>query len=1110
MLTPSLPIDEASRLEALYSLNLLDTPPEERFDRITRLATQILKVPIALVSLIDSNRQWFKSCQGLEATETERSVSFCAHAILDDSLFIIPDTHLDERFADNPLVTGTPHVRFYAGQPLFGPDRHRVGTLCIIDVYPRHLNDKALTVIRDLAAWAEQELNSMELKRASIIIRDSEIRLRTVLDNILEGIITINASNIITSANPAAERLFGYSVAELIGQPAAFLLPGLKMARSSLYSSEYRADEASRPEITGFRKDGAHFFADLTIGEMQLAEGRGFILSVRDITQRKQIEQRLALKNAVTKVLATTTTMREVIPHILQTICESMEWWAGGWWLVDETSGSLRCETFWRRDNKASELETISCQISYSSGVGLLGRVWESGKAQWVSDMLSDKNCVRASYAVPYGLRMAVGFPVSHEGKVLGVLEFFGLGIQSTDLELLQLFDLLGAQIGQYVLREQAQQKLNESEQFLRGIYEGVAQSIFVVDVDQNGEFRYVGLNPAHEHFTGITNQDLRGKTPAQVLTSVGAEAVCLRYRECVQAGRPITYEEHLPFKEAYHCWITTLTPLYNEKGQIYRLVGTSLNITERKQMEEQLRESETKFRLLAETVSVGIFIVQNNQYLYVNPCLEAITGYTNAEFSSMSLWQIAHPDDLNDLTERSLARQRGEVVTSNYEFRFTRKDGEIRWIYVSIGVLEIEGHPAILGAALDTTERKRAEEERLLLERKFLETQKLESLGVLAGGIAHDFNNLLVGIMGNAELARLDLSPATSAYDSVIQVELAAQRAADLARQMLAYSGKGRFVIQPLNLSKLVEEIARLLKVSINPNATVYYQLAPNLPPIEGDATQLRQVIMNLLVNASDALQEQEGFIRVSSGVIEVDQDYLADTYLSPDLAAGQYVYLEVADTGCGMDAATLAKIFEPFFTTKFTGRGLGLAAVLGIVRSHKGALKVDSQPGLGTVFRILLPCLNSPLLSQNTSGSDALHLLKRLNGNNKTILVIDDEPMVLRMTTRLLERSGFQVVTANNGRQGVEIFQAEASKFSCVLSDLTMPQMNGEEVLNKIKQIQPDARVVLMTGYTEQEANRRFEGRGLDGFLQKPFALQELLEMLEKVLLKDAVEQL
>ena len=396
---------------------------------------------------------------------------------------------------------------------------------------------------------------------------------------------------------------------------------------------------------------------------------------------------------------------------------------------------------------------------------------------------------------------------------------------------------------------------------------------------------------------------------------------------------------------------------------------------------------------------------------------------------------------------------------------------------------------------AAEQTGRKAATEKQAL-ERKLQEAQKLESLGVLAGGIAHDFNNLLTGVLGNASLARMDL-PAESPLQPLLeQIESAAMRAADLCKQMLAYSGKGRFVIQRLDLNALIEDTTRLLQVSISKRAVLKFNLADALPAVLGDATQLRQVVMNLVINASEAVGEKSGFISITTGLTRADRAYLAGTFYAPDLPEGDYVYLEVADNGGGMPPEVQARIFDPFFTTKFTGRGLGLAAVLGIVRGHKGALKVFSEAGWGTTFKILLPCADGPA---EVSGA-ATPALAGWHGSG-IALVVDDEETVRVTTARMLEALGFSTRLADNGRAGVEEFRAASGDIALVVLDLTMPHMDGEEAFHKIIELRPDARVLLMSGFNEQEAIARFAGKGLAGFLQKPFTLPALREKLQQI---------
>ena len=380
-------------------------------------------------------------------------------------------------------------------------------------------------------------------------------------------------------------------------------------------------------------------------------------------------------------------------------------------------------------------------------------------------------------------------------------------------------------------------------------------------------------------------------------------------------------------------------------------------------------------------------------------------------------------------------------------------------------------------------------EEQRRHLETQVLQAQKLESLGVLAGGIAHDFNNLLTGVLGNAQLAQYDLPPVSPVREYVEEIEQAARRAAELCRQMLAYSGKGRFVVQPIDLSEVVEEMGHLLEVSISKKAALKCDLAEGLPAITADATQIRQIILNLITNASEALGEHSGVISVSTGVMDCDRVYFRTTYLDEDLPEGRYVYVEVADTGCGMDQDTCGKIFEPFFTTKFTGRGLGLAAVLGIVRGHRGAIRVYSEPGEGTTFKVLFPAVDQPATPHR--GETAAP--EELRGTG-TVLLVEDEEHVRKTGQHMLERMGFTVLTAVDGREGVRVFREHADEIDCVLLDLTMPNMDGVEAFQELRRIREGVPVILASGYNEQDATQRFTGKGLAGFVQKPYGMQDL----------------
>ena len=404
----------------------------------------------------------------------------------------------------------------------------------------------------------------------------------------------------------------------------------------------------------------------------------------------------------------------------------------------------------------------------------------------------------------------------------------------------------------------------------------------------------------------------------------------------------------------------------------------------------------------------------------------------------------------------------------------------------------------ALANRALESeiAERKLAEAQREKLEAQVRHRQKLESLGVLAGGIAHDFNNLLVGVLGNAGLARLQIpddSPATRTLESL---ESAAQRAADLTRQMLAYSSKGRFVLERLDLSAVVREISALLASVVSKNAQVVQQLSPDLPPVEGDATELRQVIMNLLVNASESLTDGKGTIWLRTGELSVTEALLEDADLHGGARAGPHVFIEVEDTGCGMDAASRSRIFDPFFTTKFAGRGLGLAAVLGIVRGHHGIIRLDSRAGHGTKFTVLFPVSDAPFDSPRSS-SLAPRLVK---GEQRIVLVVDDEAIVREVAARTLEAAGFQVLQADGGEQALQLFRQQGARIALVLLDLTMPQIGGEQLVRALRALDPNVRILLSSGYAEHEAIKRLEG--LRGFLAKPYRADELTAQVRAAL--------
>ena len=500
-------------------------------------------------------------------------------------------------------------------------------------------------------------------------------------------------------------------------------------------------------------------------------------------------------------------------------------------------------------------------------------------------------------------------------------------------------------------------------------------------------------------------------------------------------------------------------------------------------------------------SAQVGLgFLDRDLRYQRVNHYLAELKGVPMAAHIGRLLHEV-HPDLRQ--TAEPLLRQvidTGVPVTDiEIAIELPGQPGQVRTWQSSYYPVRLAGG-AIVGVgvvSIDLTTRKRAEEERLSFERTLLETQKLESIGVLAGGIAHDFNNLLVSILGHTELALLDLAPHAPARESVELVQAAGQRAADLTRQLLAYVGRGQLAIQPISISALIGEMSHLLQTAVGKTTALRYQLDPGLPAVEADVSQLRQIVMNLVLNASEAIGASSGTITIATGELWLDQPALRELAQAGELAEGQYVYLEVTDTGIGMDPATRARIFEPFFTTKFTGRGLGLSAVQGIVLRHKGILRVQSAPERGSAFRLMLP--STSLSAEQLPGPGAPQAHWRRHG---TVLVVDDEADVRATVAAMLRRFGLSVLTAEDGQAGVALFERHQHAIECVLLDMTMPHMRGDEAFRRMRQIKPGAQVILMSGYTEEDSIGHLTGQGLAGFLHKPFGARELQDKLQQAL--------
>ena len=518
------------------------------------------------------------------------------------------------------------------------------------------------------------------------------------------------------------------------------------------------------------------------------------------------------------------------------------------------------------------------------------------------------------------------------------------------------------------------------------------------------------------------------------------------------------------------------------------RVLVATIDVTRRVMAMNALRESEERFRTLCENAPVMIdqFDEQGKCVLWNREC-ERRLGWTQAEIASHDdPLSMAYPDPRDrDRVLESIRRADGEFR----EYRVCAKSGEFRaqlWADFRLpsGALISVGH--------DITELREAEASQRKLEEQMWQTQKLESLGVLAGGIAHDFNNLLVGVLANADLARDATDPAERGQllDGIIA---AARRAADLSNQMLEYSGKGTLNRERIDLTSLVRDLAPMVAAVAAKTSRIRYEVEPE-SAVEGDVTQLRQVVFNLILNGSEALEDRPGTVAV--GVRREERDAIRSVVGEETLPAGRYVCLEVADDGVGMDAETAARVFDPFFTTKFAGRGLGLASVLGIVRGHGGALELDTAPGEGTTFRVYLPESHRRAAAAEAEPEPPMEQ----EIPPCVVLLVDDEPMVRHTMKILLRSEGHETLAAADGEEALRIFGEERERIDMAIIDATMPRMSGGALIEALREKAPALPIILVSGYSEPLATGRLAGTV--GFLQKPYSLAQLKTAMAEAL--------
>jgi len=631
---------------------------------------------------------------------------------------------------------------------------------------------------------------------------------------------------------------------------------------------------------------------------------------------------------------------------------------------------------------------------------------------------------------------------------------------------------------------------IKASEESYKGLFDNATDAIYILD--KKGIF--IDVNASTLKMFGHNYDYFIGKTLEQLAAPDKNDIKKIRNKiEAAYDGSSQVFEFYgvSRDKEVMITEVRLNASVYFGQKVV---IANAHDITSRKLALQKIEESEQRFRTLIEKSPVAISLSRKGKMLFVNQAFIDVFGLKSTnDIIGKSIFNNIAESERTKILKRNKNRETGNEEISSYETIGLREDGTTFPFHVNATLFELNSGPSTLSFISDISDLKQAQDERINLERQILQTQKLESLGVLAGGIAHDFNNLLTGIMGNTGLALMHADDKPVIKNNLYKIEHIAARAAELCNQMLAYSGKGQFIIQTLDLNEIIRDMVLLLNVSIPKKVELDVHLDDSISAIEADVTQVRQILMNLITNAADSMAESAGKITLSTKQQTFSKEQLSTPYIDSDFEDGIYVVFEVKDNGCGMTEETKQKLFDPFFTTKFTGRGLGLAAVLGIVRGHNGSLKIDSKSGSGTRVRVILP-----ISAKKIQPGEKKKVHSKDQQGNGTILVVDDEEAVRLIVKEALEHSGFKVILAEDGQKALYIYKNNYKKIDLVLLDLNMPKLNGVETYKHLITINPAVKVILSSGFNEQESIERLSQSKKVSYLQKPYHLQLLKDKI------------
>lgn len=1096
---------EAARLAALRRYEVLDTPAEAEFDDFTALASRLCGTPIALISLLDESRQWFKSRVGLDVTETARELAFCDHTIRDTGIMEVPDAQLDERFAANPLVTGDPRIRFYAGAPLITPDGHALGTICVIDQQPRELDAKTRDSLMRLSRLV---VGQLETRRTAQEVIERETQLRDFFDGTAELIQSVALDGSLIMVNRAWRETLGYSIGE-VKQMNIFdvIDPGsrahcertmgdLATGRDvGIFETKFRTKQGQVIEVEGrvnLARDGEHaghtrgIFRDVTernatraAQEEDAERWKFFTHATREGVIMHDRGRILDVNPAGIEMFG--YTREDMIGQPLSMLVAPESWGVVRDHANSETTANYEVRGH-KRDGEVFDVEVSSGPIRFQ------GKTIRFGCIRDLTDRKKIEALARETRERSLRYKTAIlelrDDANEQDSAVFSLANRVVVDAMRVDRASVWMFD--------------------ESRQYLNCVDE------FGPVVGSREKRRSILRHEFPLYFAAIVQEQVlawdggeadalarelerlpAAKSRLVVPLRLGTALFGVLTIEMVGEKREWTAEEE-DFGVAIAA--TILLALENSKRRDAEEATRELNrkleqlVTERT---SELRESENHFRAVLNSAHDAIVSANDeSRIISWNRGAEEMFGRTAEEAIGQEL-AIIMPARYRPMhaagMKRFMADGEAHVVGHTVELHGEREDGTEFPLELSLATWTGPRGRYFTGIIRDITLRKK-------VENANLRKQRLENIGNLAGGISHDLNNALAPVLMGVDLLRRTAAPSKQVISIIEAMETSARHGSAMIRQLLMFARGVAGERLSVDVAQLVDDLVKITRSTFPRVIKVKQTVQANLPPVVGDPTQLHQVLLNLCVNARDAMPNG-GTLNLHVAAMDVEAPPESDDSVKP----GKFVCLQVRDSGTGMPPEVVNRIFEPFFSTKDIdqGTGLGLSTVLGIVKSHDGFMEVTSVEGEGTTFSVYLPAGEIAEIERAATATPFAH-----EGHDRLILLAEDDPTQRLVARVMLESKGYRVITAVDGAEAMVTAAEHQSQLTAVVTDADMPNVNGLAFTRALKRMSPQSNVVVISGHLDEAEMASFKALGVSEILLKPFSEQELLSALARTI--------